>query len=199
MTKAIEVEGLTKIYHPSTKAVDGVTFSVEEGEIFGLLGPNGAGKTTIMRILTTLASITEGRATVAGNDVSENPGAVRSSIGVVPQEMTLDNELKGIENLLLSAKLHKVPRRVSQERARDLLRLVELESAGDKLVRTYSGGDEEEAAAYNRPHPQATDSVPGRTYGRTRHPDEKQNLGLFATAQQRRVDDIHDHPLPRGG
>jgi len=139
-SKAVEVEGLTKVYPPSTKAVDGVTFSVDEGEIFGLLGPNGAGKTTIMRILATLASITEGKAMVAGHDVSADPGAVRSVIGVVPQEMTLDNELKGTENLLLSAKLHHVPKKVALERARDLLRLVELENAGDKRVRTYSGG-----------------------------------------------------------
>jgi ABC-2 type transport system ATP-binding protein len=140
LPKAIEVEGLTKVYPPSTKAVDEVTFSVDEGEIFGLLGPNGAGKSTIMRILSTLASITEGTATVAGHDVSREPTAVRKSIGVVPQEMTLDNELKGIENLLLSASLHHVPKKVAVERARDLLRLTELEDAGDKRVGTYSGG-----------------------------------------------------------
>lgn len=138
--KAIEVEGLTKVYPPSTKAVDRVTFSVDEGETFGLLGPNGAGKTTIMRILATLASVSEGRAMVAGHDVSREPAAVRSSIGVVPQEITLDDELKGMENLMLSAKLHRVPREVGLERARELLRLVELENAGDKRVRTYSGG-----------------------------------------------------------
>ncbi len=138
--KAILVEGLTKVYPPSARAVDGVTFSVDEGEIFGLLGPNGAGKTTIMRILATLASITEGRAMVGGHDVSKEPAAVRSIIGVVPQEMTLDSELKGIENLLLSAKLHHIPKEVAKERARELLSLVELENAGDMRVRTYSGG-----------------------------------------------------------
>jgi ABC-2 type transport system ATP-binding protein len=138
--KAVQVESLTKVYPPSTRAVDGVTFSVDEGEIFGLLGPNGAGKTTIMRILATLASITKGRAMVAGHDVSKEPAAVRSIIGVVPQEVTLDNELKGTENLLLSAKLHHVPKDVALERARELLRLVELESAGEMRVSTYSGG-----------------------------------------------------------
>jgi ABC-2 type transport system ATP-binding protein len=72
--------------------------------------------------------------------VRESPGAVRASIGMVPQEITLDNELKGIENLILSAKLHHVPKKAALERARELLRLVELEGAADKLVRTYSGG-----------------------------------------------------------
>jgi ABC-2 type transport system ATP-binding protein len=140
MTKIIEAEELTKVYPPSTKAVDGVSFTIDEGEIFGFLGPNGAGKTTTMRILATLASITEGRAMVAGYDVRENPSAVRNQIGVVPQEMTLDNELKGIENLLLSARLHHVPKQVALDRARDLLQLVELENASDNRVHTYSGG-----------------------------------------------------------
>ena len=138
--KAIQVEGLTKVYPPSTRALEGVTFSVDEGEIFGLLGPNGAGKTTIMRVLATLASITKGKAMVGGHDVSNEPSAVRSIIGVVPQEVTLDNELKGIENLLLSAKLHHIPKEAALERANELLRLVELESAGGMRVGTYSGG-----------------------------------------------------------
>ncbi|MGA2663470.1 MAG: ATP-binding cassette domain-containing protein [Nitrososphaerales archaeon] len=138
--KAIEAVSLTKVYPPATRAVDGVTFSVDEGEVFGLLGPNGAGKTTIMRILSTLASVTGGEATVAGHDVSTDPAGVRSVIGVVPQGVTLDDELKGIENLMLSAKLHHVPKGVALERAGQLLRLVELEDAADKRVRTYSGG-----------------------------------------------------------
>src|SRR3989442_6201471 len=106
MTKIIEAKGLTKVYPPSTRAVDDVSFSVEEGETFGFLGPNGAGKTTTIKMLTTLTSITYGSAAVAGYDVKSNPAAVRSSIGIVPQETTLDNELKGVENLLLAARLH---------------------------------------------------------------------------------------------
>jgi len=94
MSNIIEVEGLTKTFLPSARVVDGVSFKVGEGEIFSLLGPNGAGKTTTIRMLTTLASISEGRATVAGHDVAKNPGAVRALIGVVPQEVTIDNELK---------------------------------------------------------------------------------------------------------
>ena len=90
----IQAENLTKKFGEKT-AVDHISFSVAEGEIFGFLGPNGAGKTTTIRILTTLASVTEGKATVAGIDVSKHPAAVRSNIGVVPQQLTADNELKG--------------------------------------------------------------------------------------------------------
>ena len=140
MRRIIGAEGLTKILPPSTKAVDGVSFSVGEGEVFGFLGPNGAGKTTTMRILCTLASVSEGTATVAGYDVKSEPAQVRRNIGVVPQEITLDNELKGIENLMLSAKLQHVPKKEALERASQLLGLVELDGAAGRRVRTYSGG-----------------------------------------------------------
>ena len=140
MGKIIEVEGLTKTFHPSAKAVDGATFSVKEGEVFSLLGPNGAGKTTTIRMLTTLTSITEGRASVGGRDVTKSPGAVRNLIGVVPQDVTLDNELKGIENLLLSARLHHVPNPLARKRATDLIRLVDLDESMNNRVGTYSGG-----------------------------------------------------------
>jgi ABC-2 type transport system ATP-binding protein len=139
MTNIIEVEGLTKAFARS-RAVDGVSFEVGEGQVFSLLGPNGAGKTTTIRMLTTLASITEGRAAVGGRDVKEDPGGVRRIIGVVPQDVTLDNELKGLENLLLAAKLQHVPAGTAKSRALELLRLVELEGFADKRVSTYSGG-----------------------------------------------------------
>ena len=140
MTKIIEAEGLTKVFPPSTKAVDGVSFTVDEGEVFGFLGPNGAGKTTTMRILTTLSSASGGVARVAGNDITKDPAAVRRSIGVVPQEITLDNELRGIENLMLSARLQHVPKREARARADELLKLVELDGSADRRVGTYSGG-----------------------------------------------------------
>ena len=140
MTPIIEAEDLTKFYPPKTKAVDGVSFKVEEGEVFGFLGPNGAGKTTTIKVLTTLASITSGRAKVAGHDVSKEPEKVRESIGVVPQELTADDELKGIENLLLIAKLHHVPQSEVHEKAKYLLKLFDLEEAAERRVRTYSGG-----------------------------------------------------------
>jgi ABC-2 type transport system ATP-binding protein len=136
----IEASNLSKFYPPRTKAVDNISFQVEEGEVFGFLGPNGAGKTTTIRMLTTLASITSGKAHVAGFDVSRNPSKVRESIGVVPQELTADDELKGIENLNLIGKLHHVPQSEMSERAKELLKLFDLEEASDRRVRTYSGG-----------------------------------------------------------
>ena len=139
-TTIIEAEHLSKFYPPKTKAVDDISFSVEEGEVFGFLGPNGAGKTTTIRMLTTLASITSGRAKIAGFDVKHDPSSVRKSIGVVPQELTADDELKGMENLLLAASLHHVPRADAPKKARDLLKLFDLEEAAERRVRTYSGG-----------------------------------------------------------
>ncbi len=136
----IEAQNLTKTYKKAVKAVDHISFSVKEGELFGFLGPNGAGKTTTIKMLTTLASITEGEATVAGYDVAKNAAAVRKAIGIVPQELTADDELKGIENLLLSAKLHHVPNNVAREKVRELLKLLDLEGAAQRQVRTYSGG-----------------------------------------------------------
>jgi ABC-2 type transport system ATP-binding protein len=140
MSKIIEVDGLTKAYDPSTIVVDHVSFAVGEGEVFSLLGPNGAGKTTTIRMLTTLTAVTEGTAAVGGHDVKRDPKAVRGIIGVVPQDVTLDNELKGIENLLLAAKLQHVPDSAAKKRAMDLLELVELAGFSDKRVSTYSGG-----------------------------------------------------------
>jgi len=140
LTRAIETEGLTKVYPPSTKAVDGITCSVDEGEIFGFLGPNGAGKTTTIRMLTTLASVTEGRCTVAGYDVRTRQDSVRMNIGLVPQDAAADGDLTGMENLLLSAKLYKVPDRTAHERADQLFDLVGLTEAARRLARTYSGG-----------------------------------------------------------
>jgi ABC-2 type transport system ATP-binding protein len=136
---AISVEGLTKNFG-DLLAVDHVTFDVRRGEVFSLLGPNGAGKTTTIRMLTTVDSISEGRATVAGHDVSRDPGSVRRAIGVVPQEVTLDEELPGIQNLVLAAQFHHLPKSEARRRSKDLLRLVELEDSADRKVGTYSGG-----------------------------------------------------------
>ncbi len=140
MTKIIEAEGLTKVYNGKVKAVDHISFSVEEKEIFGFLGPNGAGKTTTIKMLNTLAAITEGQASVAGYNVSKDPGKVRANIGVVPQELTADDELTGIENMILMARLHHVDAGAAKTKSDDLLRLVDLKDAADRKVRTYSGG-----------------------------------------------------------
>jgi len=140
VTKVIEVENLTKIYKGNIKAVDGISFDVDEGALFGFLGPNGAGKTTTIKLLTTLASITSGKATVLGYDVSKQPKMVRKSIGIVPQDLTIDNDLKGIENVMLAAKLYHVPNHVAKKQVEDLLELVGLTDAANRLVSTYSGG-----------------------------------------------------------
>jgi len=140
MTHAIETENLTKTYDGRTNAVDGVSISVGEAEIFGFLGPNGAGKTTTIRMLTTLNSISGGRASVAGHDVAHEQDAVRQSVGLVLQEATVDSGLTGMENLMLSARLYRVHEAEAKARAGELLLLVGLQEAAGRLVRTYSGG-----------------------------------------------------------
>src|SRR6187397_1583244 len=122
---AIEVRDIVKKFGDFT-AVNGVSFTVEEGEIFGLLGPNGAGKSTLIRMLTTLLPPTAGTAFVAGHDVVTQPDAVRRSIGVIPQALTSDLELSVEENLLIFAKLYSVPRGKRERLIDELLDAVEL-------------------------------------------------------------------------
>ena len=106
---AIEVQHITKKYGEFT-AVDDVSFTVMEGEIFGLLGPNGAGKSTLIRMMTTLLPITAGTARIAGFDVEKNPNEARRAMGVIPQALTSDLDLTVEENLIIFAKLYGVPR-----------------------------------------------------------------------------------------
>ncbi|MFP3984677.1 MAG: ATP-binding cassette domain-containing protein [Candidatus Bathyarchaeia archaeon] len=136
----IVVEGLTKVFNKSLVAVDHIDFTVKENEIFGFLGPNGAGKTTTINMLITVLKPTEGKATVCGYDIEKQAKEVRSSIGVVPQEYTADEDLTGLENILLCADLYGIPRKISKERADELLKLVELSKFKDKKVEIYSGG-----------------------------------------------------------
>jgi ABC-2 type transport system ATP-binding protein len=137
---ALIVEGLTKVFNKGLAAVDHISFTVREGEIFGFLGPNGAGKTTTINMLITVLKPTEGRATVCGYDISRQPSEVRSCIGVVPQEYTADEDLTGHENIILCADLYGIPREISRKRADELLELVELTKFKDKQVANYSGG-----------------------------------------------------------
>jgi ABC-2 type transport system ATP-binding protein len=136
---AIDVQGLTKRFGTFT-AVDGVSFAVDEGEIFGLLGPNGAGKSTLIRMLTTLLEPTAGRALVGGFDVVSHADDVRRAIGVIPQAMTSDLELSPTENLLIFAKLYNVPRERRKRLIAELLEAVELTAWADKPVKLLSGG-----------------------------------------------------------
>jgi ABC-2 type transport system ATP-binding protein len=137
---AIEAEGLVKTYPKGVRALDGVTFSVERGTVFGLLGPNGAGKSTTVKILTTLTEPDEGSAVVAGHDVVREPLRVRQSIGVVGQKHGIDPDATGIENLRLQGDLYGMPRRAARTRAQELLQRFGLADAQKLLVRTYSGG-----------------------------------------------------------
>ncbi|MDR3282962.1 MAG: ATP-binding cassette domain-containing protein [Candidatus Methanoplasma sp.] len=140
MSGMIEARGLVKEYAGGVRAVDGVDFSVAEGEIFGFLGPNGAGKSTTISMITTLSTPTSGSVFVDGIDVARDPGAVRKVIGLVPQDLTSDDDLSGRENMLLQADLYGVPRREAKERADELLEMIQLHDAADRLVDTYSGG-----------------------------------------------------------
>jgi ABC-2 type transport system ATP-binding protein len=136
---AIEVQGLRKSYG-DVKALRGVDFDVTTGSIFGLLGPNGAGKTTAVRILTTLLLPDEGSGTVAGLDVVRDRARLRERIGLAGQYAAVDENLTGFENLEMFGRLYHLGRRTSRERARKLLADFDLAEAGDRLVRTYSGG-----------------------------------------------------------
>ena len=136
----VQVKNLSKVFDKEIVAVDNISFHVKEGEIFGFLGPNGAGKTTTIKVLTTLLQPTNGQVNIATFDVRKKPDSVRSSIGIVPQALTLDDDLKGMANLLLSAKLYHVPDKIAKERADELLKLVGLKDAAKRDVSTYSGG-----------------------------------------------------------
>ncbi|HEY1626837.1 MAG TPA: ATP-binding cassette domain-containing protein [Streptosporangiaceae bacterium] len=139
MTSSVEVHGLTKDFG-GTRALDGVTFAVAAGEIFGLLGPNGAGKTTTMRILLTLLKPTEGRALVAGHDVAEHPVAVRAHVGWVPQERAVDPLLTVMENMTFMGGLYHLAPAVARHRATDLLELAGLAGHRDTVATNLSGG-----------------------------------------------------------
>jgi len=136
---AIEVQNIVKKFGEFT-AVNGVSFAVPAGEIFGLLGPNGAGKSTLIRMLTTLLPPTSGAGTVCGFDIVKEADGVRKSIGVIPQAMTSDLELSVEENLLIYAKLYGVPRDKRTRLIHDLLQSVELLQWADKPVKHLSGG-----------------------------------------------------------
>jgi ABC-2 type transport system ATP-binding protein len=135
----ITVKNLVKKY-ADFKALDGLSFEVNENEIFGLLGPNGAGKTTLIHILATLLKPTEGGAIVNGFDVLHNATKVRQSIGVVFQAPSSDDILTGYENLKVHALLYGIPRKIREKRISEVLQLVGLEDRKNDQVKKYSGG-----------------------------------------------------------
>ena len=138
--RAVEAEGLERVFKGGIRAVDGVDLAVERGEVFGFLGPNGAGKSTTVRMLATLLRPTGGRASVAGHDLVSDAAAVRRSIGVALQDAAIDPYMTGRELLHLQAVLHGFDRAHGRARAIELLERVDLEAAADRRVGTYSGG-----------------------------------------------------------
>jgi ABC-2 type transport system ATP-binding protein len=142
-TAAVRAAGLVKTYDSgddSVEAVRGVDLEVKSGEVFGFLGPNGAGKSTTVRMLTTLLTITGGSAEVAGFDVAGDPEGVRRRIGVALQEAGLDPRQTGRELLTLHGQLFGLDAAAAKARAEELLELVELEEAADRVTKGYSGG-----------------------------------------------------------
>ncbi|MEV4150242.1 ATP-binding cassette domain-containing protein [Amycolatopsis sp. NPDC049691] len=139
MSHAIQAEGLVK-HFGDTKALDGVDLEVPFGQVVGVLGPNGAGKTTAVRILATLMKPDAGRATVGGYDVVTDPVRVRSLIGLTGQYASVDEDLNGIENLVLIGRLYGHSRAQAKARATELIERFELTKAAKRPIRTYSGG-----------------------------------------------------------
>src|ERR1700733_14825360 len=140
MTHAIEAQNLEKTFGGTVRALDGVSFAVEEGTVFGLLGPNGAGKTTAVRVLTTIVKPDGGRGRVLGHDVVTEAGRVRSLIGLAGQYAAVDENLTGRENIFMVGRLNHLARDVCARRATELLERFGLSDAGDRTLKTYSGG-----------------------------------------------------------
>jgi len=136
----ISVEDLVIVYSDGTRAVDGISFDVQEKEFFGFLGPNGAGKSTTIKTLTTLLRKTSGKVSVAGFDLDKSPSEIRSAIGVLSQETSLDVDLTGRENLRLQGRLQQLHGRLLEGRVDELLKMVQLEDVAGKPAGRYSGG-----------------------------------------------------------
>jgi len=140
MKSVIEVERLRKTYGDGTEAVRDISFSIEEGEFFGFLGPNGAGKSTTIKILITLLRATAGSARVFGFDIATQAEAIRMLIGYAAQEVGVDDELTGRENLTLQGRLYHMAPAVLRKRVDELLELVDIAADADRMAGSYSGG-----------------------------------------------------------
>jgi ABC-2 type transport system ATP-binding protein len=136
---AITATGLAKSYG-DIRALDGIDLEAQEGTVLGLLGPNGAGKTTAVRILATLLKPDQGSARIAGFDVVKQAPQLRAHIGLAGQNAAVDENLTGYENLEMVGRLYHLGKSASQTRARELLERFELDEAGDRVAKTYSGG-----------------------------------------------------------
>jgi daunorubicin resistance ABC transporter ATP-binding subunit len=136
----IAVEDLVVVYPDGTRAVNDVSFRVREGEFFGFLGPNGAGKSTTIKALTTLLRKTSGRVSIAGQDLEKSPTKIRSIIGVMNQETSLDVDLTGRENLHLQGRLQQLHGPALETQVDELLKMVQLEDVAGKPAGRYSSG-----------------------------------------------------------
>jgi len=140
LSDVISVEGLVEVYSDGTKAVDGISFQVNEGEFFGFLGPNGAGKSTTIKVLTTLLKKTAGKVSVAGFNIEKDADKIRKVIGVQSQETVIDQDLTGRENMMLQGHLHQMGGEALRKRVDELLNLVGIADVADRRAGHYSGG-----------------------------------------------------------
>ena len=196
---AIVAEDLHKRYK-TVQALDGVSFAVREGEVFGLLGPNGAGKSTTVRMLATLTQPDSGRALVAGEDVVRHPNRVRSLIGYVAQDSGVDWEATGRENLLLQGRIHGMAGAPLRKRVDELLELVGL--ARRRRPRRARLLRRDEAAARHRARARASPArpLPRRADDRARPGGACRDVGRGRAARRAgEPDDPADDALPRGG
>jgi ABC-2 type transport system ATP-binding protein len=139
MKAILEVKNLVKKYGENT-AVHGISFEIQEGEIFSLLGPNGAGKTTTISILSTLFSPTSGEATIGGHSITREPMAVRNLIGVIPQELALYDDLTARENLNFWGQMYGLSGKTLKTRVDEVLEQIGLADKAKSRIKTYSGG-----------------------------------------------------------
>jgi ABC-2 type transport system ATP-binding protein len=136
----VVVDNLHKTYGKNVVAIDGISFTVKKGEIFGFLGPNGAGKSTTIKILTTLLEKTSGKATIDGLDVDADQVKVRRIIGYSSQEVGVDDDLTARENLMLQCSFHHIPTEKAKVKVSELLQTIRLAEAADRRLKTFSGG-----------------------------------------------------------
>lgn len=139
MPPIIQAERLVKRYGEFT-AVDGIDFSVEPQECFGLLGPNGAGKSSTIRMISCVSPVTSGRLLVEGRDVMREPRAIKATLGVVPQEENLDDDLDVLKNLLIYSRYFDIPKEEARRRADEVMGIMELTEKRDAAIDTLSGG-----------------------------------------------------------
>ncbi len=140
MDDIVVVENLHKTYGKDIVAVDGISFTVKKGEIFGFLGPNGAGKSTTIKILTTLLEKSSGTATIDGLDIDADQVKVRRIIGYSSQEVGVDDDLTARENLILQCSFHHIPKEKAKVKVKELLQTIRLAEAADRRLKTFSGG-----------------------------------------------------------